>query len=208
MRPLNRGQLQSHGADQQVEEQGGSQRLNAELAHATGVHQSQEHTANHDAILSRSLRGVPRGRQVFLIPGGLYLYYFYEFCWALKLQSLPPMPQRLIHNTGYWERRGASLWKGCSSLISLVGRLLVSNQMGRSMAQAMQTPSWEPDSGNHHVVIAFGQEGEEAGVRGTVGGQGSKIETRSLSPDQPQFRTQLHRQIGNTTPIKLVTDGA
>ena len=76
------------------------------------------------------------------------------------------------------------------------------------MVQAMQTPSWEPDSGNHHIVIAFGWEGEEAEVRGTLGGRASKSETRSLSPDQPQFRTQLNRQIGTTTPIKLVTDGA
>ena len=53
------------------------------------------------------------------------------------------------------------------------------------MVQAMQTPSWEPDSGNHHIVIAFGREGEEAEVRGMLGGQASKSETRSLSPDQP-----------------------
>ena len=29
---------------------------------------------------------------------------------------------------------------------------------------AMQTPFWEPDSGNH-TLIAFGREGEEAEVR-------------------------------------------
>jgi hypothetical protein len=75
------------------------------------------------------------------------------------------------------------------------------------MTQAMQTPSWEPDSGNH-TLIAFGREGEEAEVPGTFGGRASKSETRFLSPDQPQFRTQLNRQIGTTTPIKLVTDGA
>jgi hypothetical protein len=34
-------------------------------------------------------------------------YYFYESCRALKHQSLPPMPRRLIHDTGYWERGGA-----------------------------------------------------------------------------------------------------
>ena len=39
------------------------------------------------------------------------------------------------------------------------------------MAQAMQTPSWEPESGNHHVVIASGGEGEEAEVRRTLGGE-------------------------------------
>ena len=76
------------------------------------------------------------------------------------------------------------------------------------MVQAMQTPSWEPYTGNH-TLIAFGREGEEAEVRGTLGGQASKSETRSLSPDQPhQFWTQLNRQIGTTTPIELVTDGA
>jgi hypothetical protein len=38
------------------------------------------------------------------------------------------------------------------------------------MAQAMQTPSWEPDSGNH-ALIAFGWEGEEAEVQGALGGE-------------------------------------
>ncbi len=38
--------------------------------------------------------------------------------------------------------------------------------------------------------------------------QASKSETRSLSPDQPQFWTRLNRQIGTFTPIELVTDGA
>ena len=75
--------------------------------------------------------------------------------------------------------------QGHGDLVSLFGRCIVSNQTGQSMAQAMQTPSWEPDSGNHHVVIAFGREGEVAEVQGTLGGQASKIETRSLSPDQP-----------------------
>jgi hypothetical protein len=71
----------------------------------------------------------------------------------------------------------------------------------------MHTPSWEPDSGNH-MLVAFGREGEEAEVRETLEGRASKSEICSLSPDQPQFRTQLNRQIGTTTPIKLVTDGA
>jgi hypothetical protein len=40
---------------------------------------------------------------------------------------------------------------------------------GASMAQDMQTLSWEPDSGNQ-MLIAFGGEGEEAEARGTLGG--------------------------------------
>jgi len=50
-RPHNRG------STQQVEEQGGSQGLDAKFAHEAGVHRSEEHPADHDAILSCSLRG-------------------------------------------------------------------------------------------------------------------------------------------------------
>jgi len=49
----------------------------------------------------------------------------------------------------------------------------------------MKTPSWEPDSGNHHVEFAFGWEGEATDVRGDVGEQASNTETCSLPPDQP-----------------------
>ena len=64
-----RGPLQGHGADQQVEEQGGNQGLDAKFAHEAGVHQSEEHPADHDAILSCSLRG-ERQKGQWVCPGG------------------------------------------------------------------------------------------------------------------------------------------
>ena len=73
-----------------------------------------------------------------LVWGFKQLYYFYESCRALKHQSLPPNattcdPRHRV--LGARGRRG--LRQGHDGLGSLVGRAVVSNQMGLSMVQAI-----------------------------------------------------------------------
>ena len=96
------------------------------------------------------------------------------------------MRRRLTHNTGYWERGGATAFGKVAAASRLwLADAIVSNQTGPRMAQARQGLSWEPDRGSQRIVTAFGRKGEAAGVQGTEGEQASNIETCSLSPAQP-----------------------
>ena len=96
------------------------------------------------------------------------------------------MPRRLTHDTGYWERGGATAFGKAAAASRLwLADAIVSNQTEPCMAQARQALSWEPDCGSQRLAIAFGRKGEAAGVQGTEGKQASNIETCSLSPDQP-----------------------
>ena len=97
------------------------------------------------------------------------------------------MRRRLTHDTGYWERGGATAFGKVAAASRLwLADAIVSNQTGPRRAQARQGLSWEPDRGRQHVTTAFGWEGEAAGVQGTKGEQASNIESGSLSPGKPQ----------------------
>ncbi len=64
------GRLQSHGAGQQVAQQGRGQGLSAKSAHTAGIHQSQEHVANHVEVLLRPLREKEGKARKKLLPLG------------------------------------------------------------------------------------------------------------------------------------------
>ena len=80
------------------------------------------------------------------------------------------MPRRLTHDTGYWERGGATAFGKAAAASRLwLADAIVSNQTEPCMAQARQALSWEPDCGSQRIAIAFGRKGEAAGVQGTEG---------------------------------------
>ena len=64
------GRLQSHGTGQQVAQQGRGQGLSAKSAHTAGIHQSQEHIANHVEVLLHPLREKEGKARKKLLPLG------------------------------------------------------------------------------------------------------------------------------------------
>jgi len=153
-----------------VEEQGGGKRLDAKLAHATGIHRSKEHPANYDAILPCSMRGARPGWQVF-IRGG-----FLSILLSIKVSS-SEMPISTSYAAVLDPRHrvlGAlgrhDLWQGRGGLTSLVGRCncLQPDRSPHGASQAgpvLGTGLWQS---THRVLHLDGRE-RQLGSRGRKG---------------------------------------
>ena len=72
------GRLQSHGAGQQVAQQGRGQGLSSKSAHEAGIHRSQVHVANHVEVLTRPLSAREVKASVF-DPRGFFPYIYIEY---------------------------------------------------------------------------------------------------------------------------------
>ena len=139
----------------------------------------------------------------------IFLHIYLRTCRALRSRSLPPMPRRLIHDTGYWERGGATAFGKVAAASRLwLADVIVSIQTG----PAGRKPG-RPCPGNRTVAVNMSRRHSDGRERqlGSRGQKGSKplILSRALcplvNPSPSGVALQVH---WNHYPHRLVTDGA
>ena len=163
------GRLQSHGAGQQVAQQGRCQGLSAKSAHEAGIHRGQEHAANYVGVLTRPLSAREVKAQV-LFRGGFSIFILniiYEFD---ELRIAYPFlkghdARTTTQGTGGTRARqpwGGLRWPRGS------GQQTSSSQTRRGcMTGVLQPLPWEPDSDNRKVMTARARKGEATGEQET-----------------------------------------
>jgi hypothetical protein len=156
------GRLQSHGAGQQVAQQGRGQGLSTKSAHEAGIHQSQEHVANHVEVLTRPLSAREVKASVFG-PRGFFIFIsniIYEFD-ELRI-AYPFLKGHDARTTtqGTGGTRARQPWGGLRWPWGSGQQTSLSQTRRGCMTGVLQPLPWEPDSDNQKVVTALARKGE------------------------------------------------